>query len=90
MEKLIKKCIAVDAEQNPTFIELCAGAGGLGSGLIKAGFTPLLLNDNNKDCCKTLKHNHPDVNVVCDSMVNIDYTQYKGKVDLLANGSPCQ
>lgn len=30
------------------FIEVCAGAGGLSSGLIKAGFTPLLLNDFDK------------------------------------------
>ena len=38
-----------------TFIEVCAGCGGLSSGLIKSGFKPLLLNDN-IDCCKTLKH----------------------------------
>ena len=43
-----------------TFIEVCAGGGGLSTGLIKAGFTPILLNDNNKDCCKTLKHNQHD------------------------------
>ena len=67
----------------PTFIEVCAGGGGLSSGLIKSGFTPMLLNDNNRDCCKTLQHNHPDTNIVCDSMDNIDYSQYVGKVDLL-------
>lgn len=32
-----------------TFIEVCAGGGGLSSGLIKSGFVPLLLNDNNSD-----------------------------------------
>jgi len=72
------------------FIEVCAGGGGLSSGLIKAGFTPILLNDNNRDCCKTLKHNHPHVNVVCESMDKIDYTQYVNKVDLLTGGVPCQ
>ena len=72
------------------FIEVCAGGGGLSSGLIKAGFTPLLLNDNNSDCCKTLKHNHPEANIVCGSMDKIDYSQYVNKVDLLTGGVPCQ
>jgi len=73
-----------------TFIELCAGCGGLSAGLIKAGFTPLLLNDNNIDCCKTLKHNHPNVNIVCSTMDKIDYTEYIDNVDLLTGGVPCQ
>jgi len=73
-----------------TFIEVCAGGGGLSAGLIKSGFTPVLLNDNNNDCCKTLKHNHPDANVVCGSMDKIDYSQYVDKVDLLTGGVPCQ
>lgn len=73
-----------------TFIEVCAGGGGLSSGLIKAGFTPILLNDNNSDCCKTLKHNHPEANVVCGSMDKIDYSQYVDKIDLFAGGIPCQ
>ena len=58
-----------------TFIEVCAGGGGLSSGLIKAGFTPILLNDNNNDCCKTLLHNHPNTNVICDSMDKIDFSK---------------
>ena len=73
-----------------SFIEVCAGGGGLSAGLIKAGFTPILLNDNNSDCCKTLKHNHPEANVVCGSMEKIDYSQYVNKVDLLTGGVPCQ
>jgi len=35
----------------------------LSSGLIEAGFNPLLLNDNDKACCDILKMNHPDVNI---------------------------
>jgi DNA (cytosine-5)-methyltransferase 1 len=73
-----------------TFIEVCAGGGGLSTGLIKAGFTPILLNDNNKDCCKTLKHNHLEANVVCESMDKIDYSPFINKVDLLTGGVPCQ
>lgn len=73
-----------------TFIEVCAGGGGLSAGLIKSGFTPILLNDNNSDCCKTLKHNHPDANIIYSSMDKIDYTPYINKVDLLTGGVPCQ
>jgi DNA (cytosine-5)-methyltransferase 1 len=73
-----------------TFIEVCAGGGGLSSGLIKAGLEPLLLNDNNNDCCKTLKTAHPNSNVILGSMDKIDYTQYINKVDLLTGGVPCQ
>ena len=73
-----------------TFIEVCAGAGGLSSGLIKAGFKPLLLNDNNKDCCETLKKNHSSGEVVCCPMENLDLTKFIGKVDLLTGGIPCQ
>lgn len=74
----------------PTFIEVCAGAGGMSSGLIKAGFHPLLLNDIDKNCCKTLEKNHPGCKIICDSLLNLDLAKYKGGVDLLANGSPCQ
>jgi DNA (cytosine-5)-methyltransferase 1 len=73
-----------------TFIEVCAGGGGLSEGLIKSGFVPLLLNDNNSDCCKTLKLNHPDANVICNSMDKINFTEYIHKVDLLTGGVPCQ
>ena len=73
-----------------SFIEVCAGGGGLSSGLMKSGFIPVLLNDNNRDCCKTLKHNHPDANVICGSMDKIDYSSYIGNVDLLTGGVPCQ
>lgn len=87
----IPECELVTNEKTGhTFIEVCAGGGGLSAGLIKAGFTPVLLNDNNNDCCKTLKHNHPDANVICGSMDKIDYSQYANQVDLLTGGVPCQ
>ncbi len=72
------------------FIEVCSGGGGLSSGLIDAGFSPLLLNDNSKDCCATLRKNHLGVNVVCGSMDTLKLEEYVGKVDLLTGGVPCQ
>ena len=79
-----------DIKKNFNFIEVCAGGGGLSSGLIKAGFYPILLNDNNNDCCKTLRHNHPDTNVIYGSMDKIDYSSYVNNIDLLTGGVPCQ
>ena len=72
------------------FIDICAGCGGLSSGLIKAGFIPLLLNDNNKDCCASLKLNHPNSTIINNSFENIDFTPYINKCDLLVGGVPCQ
>lgn len=73
-----------------TFIEVCAGSGGLSTGLIKAGFTPLLLNDNDKKCCETLKKNHEECNIICSKMEDLDLTPYIDKVDLFTGGVPCQ
>ena len=75
---------------NLNFIEVCAGAGGLSLGFIKAGFKPILLNDNNKHCCETLKLNHKDVNVFCGDMLDIDSDKYKNKIDILMGGVLCQ
>jgi DNA (cytosine-5)-methyltransferase 1 len=72
------------------FIEVCAGCGGLSQGFIKAGFTPLLLNDNDTTCCNTLKANHKDVTVICDDMNKLDLNEYKDRVDVLMGGIPCQ
>jgi DNA (cytosine-5)-methyltransferase 1 len=80
----------LEEEKHTTFIEVCAGGGGLSAGLMHAGFHPLLLNDNNADCCKTLRQNHPGANVILGSMAAIDYTPYIGRVDLLTGGVPCQ
>jgi len=74
-----------------TFIEVCAGAGGLSQGFIEHGFKALLLNDTNKYCVETLKMNHPDTNIIKGSMVDLDLEKYKDKkIDVLMGGVPCQ
>ena len=74
-----------------TFIEVCAGAGGLSKGFIDSGFTSLLLNDTDKYCIETLKMNHPDTNIIKGSMVDLDLEKYKDKqIDVLMGGVPCQ
>jgi DNA (cytosine-5)-methyltransferase 1 len=78
------------AATGPTFIEVCSGCGGLSSGFIEAGFTPILINELDKTFCKTLRKNHPGVTVVEGSMVDLDLTPHRGKVDVLQGGVPCQ
>jgi len=75
---------------SPTFIEVCAGCGGLSSGFIKAGFTPLLINELEKTFCDTLRTNHPGANIKDGSMRDLNLTAFKGKVDVLQGGVPCQ
>jgi DNA (cytosine-5)-methyltransferase 1 len=80
-----------DVNKLYTFIEVCAGAGGLSKGFIDYGFVPLLLNDTNKYCIETLKLNHPKTNIVKGSMVELDLEKYKGiNIDVLMGGVPCQ
>jgi DNA (cytosine-5)-methyltransferase 1 len=74
----------------PSFIEVCAGCGGLSTGFIEAGFTPILVNELEKTFCDSLRNNHPGVQVIQKSMTELDLTPYMGQVDVLQGGIPCQ
>jgi DNA (cytosine-5)-methyltransferase 1 len=76
------------------FIEFCSGAGGLSSGFINKGFVPLLLNDFDKNCCKTLEINHSEFKdtIIHKSMSELDFddiSKFKN-VDVMMGGVPCQ
>lgn len=73
------------------FIEVFAGCGGLSSGLIKAGWTPVMLIDNDKNCVKTLKENHETdtCTIECRCVTELHLHEYRD-IDLLAGGIPCQ
>ncbi len=71
-------------------VELFAGAGGLALGIEKAGLKCVLLNDSDKWACETLKQNRPHWNIIHDDVAKIDFTSYKGKVDVVTGGFPCQ
>src|SRR5688572_13224188 len=43
--------------QQPTFVDLCAGCGGLSLGLFNAGWRGLFAIEKNKDAFATLSHN---------------------------------
>ena len=73
-----------------TAIEVFAGAGGLALGLEQAGIKTVLLVEIDKFCCETLRQNRPEWNIINDDIKNVDFTMYKGKVDIVTGGSPCQ
>lgn len=74
----------------PTFVEVCSGCGGLSTGFMEAGFTPLLLNEIDKTFSATLSANHPGVRIETKDMQQLTLTEFDGRVDVLAGGVPCQ
>jgi DNA (cytosine-5)-methyltransferase 1 len=71
-------------------VELFAGAGGLALGLEQAGLKSVYLNEKDKDACATLKLNRPEWNVACGDIKNEDFSKFKGTVDIVSGGFPCQ
>ena len=76
--------------RKPTCIELFAGAGGLALGLEEAGFDGLAFVEFNRAACETLRTNRPKWNVIEGDVHNVDFSAYKGQVDLVSGGAPCQ
>ncbi len=93
-------------ENQPTYIDLFAGCGGLSLGLHNAGWKGLFAIEKSPDAFKTLKHNlidnknHfnwpswlPKENIEIDNAIKLykdNLEKLKNKVDLVAGGPPCQ
>lgn len=79
-------------------IELFAGAGGLGIGISKAGFTPAQVVEWDRWCCDTLRENRAKrVSAVASwpeptegDVRDVDFRAHEGRVTLVAGGPPCQ
>jgi DNA (cytosine-5)-methyltransferase 1 len=82
--------VKIKPKKKYTSIELFAGAGGMGLGIEKAGIEHMLLNEFEKNACKTLRYNRPEWNVIEGDIQNLDFTEYENKVDLVTGGFPCQ
>lgn len=63
---------------------------GIPLGLEKAGLQSILLNDNDRHACHTLTHNRPHWNIVCQDSGLVDFTPYRGNIDVVAGGFPSQ
>ncbi|WP_063007965.1 DNA cytosine methyltransferase [Nocardia kruczakiae] len=73
-----------------TFVDVCAGAGGLASGLERAGFSPTLLLDNLPVACESLRLNRPTWDVWQMDLLHFDPSEHEQTydVDLLSAGLP--
>ncbi|HSA75471.1 MAG TPA: DNA cytosine methyltransferase [Candidatus Nitrosocosmicus sp.] len=72
---------------NMKIISLYSGADNLGDGVIQAGFKIKLCVEMNKDCCETIKLNHPDIEIINDKVSNVLTTL--PKADCIIGGPPC-
>jgi DNA (cytosine-5)-methyltransferase 1 len=73
-----------------TAIDLFAGAGGTALGLEHAGFRHIMLNEFDKNAAATLRKNKPSWNIIESNIANVDFRPYKGYVDVIEGGFPCQ
>jgi len=71
-------------------VELFAGGGGLAVGMEQAGLQCAMLNELNKEACNTLRMNRPHWDVREGDVSKIDFTEFKGRVDVVTGGFPCQ
>lgn len=69
-------------------IELFAGAGGTALGLENAGIKHVLLNENDKHACDTLRINRPEWNIVESDVRELIFKE--GQADIVQGGFPCQ
>jgi DNA (cytosine-5)-methyltransferase 1 len=85
-----------NSDQALRMVSLFSGAGGLDIGLTRAGFTPVLCIEMDKDCCATLRMNgvaesviESDIRNVSDDFIREALGPSRQEVDLLAGGPPC-
>ncbi len=88
-DKKSKFKILKNNESSPyTAIELFAGAGGTALGMENAGIKHVLLNENDKNACKTLQTNKPDWNIIEGNIRELKF--FEGQADIVQGGFPCQ
>lgn len=71
-------------------LDIFAGAGGLSIGLEQAGFEIVAGAEWDPDACETFAKAHPSADVVEGDASAIDFRRWRGEVDVLVGGPPCQ
>lgn len=78
----------------PTVIDLFAGVGGLSLGFELKGFQVLLANEYDESIAAAYKVNHKSTKMIVGDITKLDldktFGDYKGKVDVVIGGPPCQ
>lgn len=72
-----------------TVVSLFSGCGGLDLGFKKAGFKTLYATDVWNKACESLELNQIADTIVCEDIRNLDFSKFKGKIDVLIGGPPC-
>ncbi|MEC4987095.1 MAG: DNA (cytosine-5-)-methyltransferase [Oscillatoria sp. PMC 1076.18] len=84
------KILEDERKTNFKIIELFAGCGGMALGLENAGLQTNLLVEIDKNCVNTLLTNRPQWQIIHDDVANLNFTKYRGEIDIVAGGFPCQ
>jgi DNA (cytosine-5)-methyltransferase 1 len=71
-------------------IDLFAGAGGLSLGLIEAGLEVVAAVEVDAAAAATYRSLHPGATVLEQDIKRADLNQFKGEVEIVAGGPPCQ
>ena len=73
-------------------IDLFAGAGGLSSGFVRAGYNIVAAVEFDKQIAETYKFNHPKTKLLVDDIKNIADKRVLANVDanIVIGGPPCQ
>jgi DNA (cytosine-5)-methyltransferase 1 len=78
----------------PKVIDLFAGVGGLSLGFDMSGFEVVLANEYDICIAEAYKLNHPKTKMIIadikDLPIEDTFAEYKGKVDVVIGGPPCQ
>lgn len=73
-----------------TVLDLFAGAGGLSLGLADAGMEVIAAAEWDQDALDTYAKSHPAARLYPGDISDIDFTEFRDSVDVVAGGPPCQ
>ena len=70
-------------------LSLFSGAGGIDIGFKSNSFETYAAVDNWNIACDTLKKNKVSKNIICSDIKDVNFSKFKGKIDIVVGGPPC-
>lgn len=71
-------------------LDLFSGPGGMTLGFKRAGILPIACVEKRKDAVDTFARHTSETEHFCEDIRKLDFGRYKGTVDVLYGGPPCQ
>lgn len=71
-------------------LDLFSGVGGMTKGLESAGVKTLAAFESDRSICESFRANFPGVEMVRGDVRSVDFSDWRGDVDLVVGGPPCQ